>query len=832
MTMATVLSPARWQGAHEGIVKTRDVMSSVSLWLVGIVPWLVLWKGTTLQVLLGDGDAFVFEMPMRVLVSHMWRQGHLPLWTPLLSSGAPLAANIQAAAWYPGTLLFGFLPAPVAYNLHVLLHLSLAGCAMYLLMRGYGCLPANAVLAGAVYQCSGYLMAYLSNLGMLSTVAWLPVLLWLTRCMAVSQRVEACVGLAISLYCTLVAGHPQLAFYCLVVWFSFTCLESTALPANRRLGFWQLLVTGGVAGMLLSSVQLVPAAELYCQGTYAGRPPFAEFIKSSFSWTGLLVSLFSYRLSMLVRTSTAVERAFVGFLPVLLVASTLPLVKEVRYRYWWALLGLGIVLAVGPHTPLICFLYDTPGLNIMRCPSRQVLFAVVAIAVLSGYGAQRLTSASRVVPRWSWVTWLCWGGLLIWNTAAFRWVGNRWFRVVWSNWRERTVNQSIMSLFRRFTDVEWLQFVVVIGLWVVGIVALFWWLKRTRGHPANAWLLCLITLFHFGVNRWIFAMPMSQVTSSLSFLPTLPSQRSEGQREQEEVSVDALYRVAPYVLHWPTLRAQRQGRVDWHAVYASVLGPNTNIFVGVASIAQMGRLGQRDYSDLLGMDLAGITPHGTAFEPSYQLLDLLNVRYILVDETRPSARFAASERYRLVTRHQAALGTAVYELVPTPAPFWFVESVRLMSPDEMTTVIRTGVDEAGTPVSLSRVALLDASVQPPTLEPIRNRLPPVVTGVAQYDPMTIRLMLRVPTQSLLVLSEMAYPGWRAWIDGRPVPILTVDGLLRGVPVAAGSSELTMRFEPTSFRLGLLLSLVGATVLVRMAVWRRSPSPAVIRSGDC
>ena len=43
-----------------------------------------------------------------------------------------------------------------------------------------------------------------------------------------------------------------------------------------------------------------------------------------------------------------------------------------------------------------------------------------------------------------------------------------------------------------------------------------------------------------------------------------------------------------------------------------------------------------------------------------------------------------------------------------------------------------------------------------------------------------RLVVSASTEAdgILVLSEVAYPGWQATIDGRPTPIFVADGLLR------------------------------------------------------
>jgi len=51
------------------------------------------------------------------------------------------------------------------------------------------------------------------------------------------------------------------------------------------------------------------------------------------------------------------------------------------------------------------------------------------------------------------------------------------------------------------------------------------------------------------------------------------------------------------------------------------------------------------------------------------------------------------------------------------------------------------------------------------------------------------------------------------VDGQPVTVLRGDVLFRVVPVPAGEHDVEFRFEPTSVRLGLLISVGSLLVLV-------------------
>ncbi|MDH5506802.1 MAG: YfhO family protein [Anaerolineae bacterium] len=59
----------------------------------------------------------------------------------------------------------------------------------------------------------------------------------------------------------------------------------------------------------------------------------------------------------------------------------------------------------------------------------------------------------------------------------------------------------------------------------------------------------------------------------------------------------------------------------------------------------------------------------------------------------------------------------------------------------------------------------------------------------------------------LLLSELAYPGWRARVDGQPVEIITTGHGLRSVELAPGPHQIEFVFHPVSLYLGLAISVL-------------------------
>jgi uncharacterized membrane protein YfhO len=58
----------------------------------------------------------------------------------------------------------------------------------------------------------------------------------------------------------------------------------------------------------------------------------------------------------------------------------------------------------------------------------------------------------------------------------------------------------------------------------------------------------------------------------------------------------------------------------------------------------------------------------------------------------------------------------------------------------------------------------------------------------------------------MFLSEPYYPERRAWIDGVATPVQKVSVALSAVSVGPGTHLLELRFVPTTFYLGVLISV--------------------------
>jgi uncharacterized membrane protein YfhO len=88
-------------------------------------------------------------------------------------------------------------------------------------------------------------------------------------------------------------------------------------------------------------------------------------------------------------------------------------------------------------------------------------------------------------------------------------------------------------------------------------------------------------------------------------------------------------------------------------------------------------------------------------------------------------------------------------------------------------------------------------------------------GLLAYRPDALSLKVRSRGDSLLVLSESYYPGWKAWVDGLPATIYRTDVAFRGVYVGDGVHVVRMEFSPAILRISLGITMLTAVVLGAM-----------------
>ncbi|MEO8434566.1 MAG: YfhO family protein [Pyrinomonadaceae bacterium] len=118
----------------------------------------------------------------------------------------------------------------------------------------------------------------------------------------------------------------------------------------------------------------------------------------------------------------------------------------------------------------------------------------------------------------------------------------------------------------------------------------------------------------------------------------------------------------------------------------------------------------------------------------------------------------------------------------------------------------------GKPFDPSRTALMELPPANLPKLPGGTLSPNATAGLVSYEENRLLVETSADMPTVLVLSEINYPGWEATVDGAIAPIHTTDYLLRGVVLPAGSHRVEMRYTAPAARTGAIISVLTLFLL--------------------
>ncbi|MFV1883429.1 MAG: YfhO family protein [Balneola sp.] len=152
---------------------------------------------------------------------------------------------------------------------------------------------------------------------------------------------------------------------------------------------------------------------------------------------------------------------------------------------------------------------------------------------------------------------------------------------------------------------------------------------------------------------------------------------------------------------------------------------------------------------------------------------------------------------------------AIYENEKLLPKAFFVDSVvSVSSPVEAFDFInRPGVD-------YSKIAVVETSQMISTEQDSTSSV-----SFTNYTGPEMTMEISRENPGFLVLSEIYYPaGWIATLNGKEIPILKTNYVLRGMEIPAGKHTLTLEFRPKSYTLGVTIGWVSLSLQILLALF--------------
>ncbi len=213
--------------------------------------------------------------------------------------------------------------------------------------------------------------------------------------------------------------------------------------------------------------------------------------------------------------------------------------------------------------------------------------------------------------------------------------------------------------------------------------------------------------------------------------------------------------------------------------------------------------------------------------PASHVLDLLNTTYVTsfalpgstaarllsTRATDPKTALPApqSERWEIVHAEDYLVILSNRKALPR---VWLVDRAESVNGVEALRRIR---GESQIPFDPRRTALLEVPRSELPLLPGVGLSPDSGARVVKYEPARLIIETTANQPSVLVVSEMWYPGWVATLDGIPTPIHATNFLLRGVVLPPGVHRIEMRYTAPAARVGAMISIFTLLLVIALAI---------------
>lgn len=707
--------------------------------------------------------------PWKTLIIGLFKNGEIPLWNPYNFSGSPLLSNFQSAVLYPLNLFYLILPQIFVWSLGIFLQPFLTAFFTYLFARKVRISILGSLLAAFSFAFSLFLIVWLEYGTVGQVILWLPLSLLAVEFLLEKFQKKWFLVFVFSLTLSLFAGHPQVFVYLFAFVFAYVFFRLRALKKPRRIflkfGFWFLLPWG------LGAVQLLPGLELFLNAARTSYPYnflIEKVLIQPWQLVMLVVPDFfgnPATRSYLIADTYVGKTISIGLVSLFFVLVTIVFRKNNFLKFF---LGVSFFLLLFiTSNPLTRFFYrlDIPFIS-GSSVTLSVFILNFCLSILAGFGLDLLRKAKFGKKTLFPVFVLSAIFFLLWFVVFFK------------------PNLPVSSRNLIYSTII---FGLAVSLFILGIVKVRFRLIIFL----LLFLLQLFDLFYFfhKFNPFVSAKLVYPKTSILEFL-------------QKEAGIDRFWGygtaaieanfATQYSLFSPDgydpLYPRRYGEFIQSSLEGKIkteFSPQTRSDAIIAH-----GFGQEDFSANLSR---------------LKVLDLLGTKYILdrvengsTNKTFPLEQFEMifnTDGWRVFKNLKAlprAFLVSDYQIFKTKEDFEKIFFSREFNPAKTVLLEQEPNYHLNDLNHLSKAEIIS------------------------YRPNTVILATETNADQILFLSDVYYPGWKAFIDEAETKIYRADYAFRAVIVPAGKHQVVFTFAPFSFKMGLIISLLtGFLILVNL-----------------
>jgi hypothetical protein len=385
--------------------------NTLALLIILTIPLVFFFEPIVFKKVLFWGTTSTQFFPWMEYAIQQILHGNLPLWNPYNGWGAPFLANYQSAIFYPPNwiLIIFYLIHPTqglffGYTVLLILHLQLGGVGFFRLLSKLELNQTAKILGSMIFILSGYLINRINFISMVWAMVWAP---WIIKGVYDLFRKNhksfkmVRLNLIIPITMQLFAGHAQTTYYTLLVsgiFFIALWISHSHKVKLISTYFLNILFSVGI-----SAIQLIPTAEYLIQSQRSDEVGFAYATNFSL-WPWRLISIVfpdfwgnpSYS-RYLGGGNYWEDHIYLGVFPFIFILFAifiilrnkvkLSSVQVLFLRVCIILIPVSVLMALGKNFFLFPFFYHhIPTFDLFQAPSRFILIYSFCGAVLTAVG--------------------------------------------------------------------------------------------------------------------------------------------------------------------------------------------------------------------------------------------------------------------------------------------------------------------------------------------------------------------------------------------------------------------------------------------------------------
>lgn len=728
------------------------------------------------------GDILRWFQPWTDFGAEGIQQGILYLWNPYLANGEPFVANIQTAMFYPLKVMFYLFPFLWAYKLYIVVHFILGGIFFYLFLKTFRFEPKACLLGSILFTFGGWLIVHLEYFSVIGSVIWFAGAWILWR-----KALETKKGIYFLLTgCMLVvqfyAGYTFIFYYTNF----FMCLY---MIWERRFPLRALWMWLGITGVI--ALQLLPTFELMQQSlrsswtfqetsTWSLPPLFLiKFILPELFGKACLPIYFPqpFGIEYFGIRQYWLTTFYLGIFPLFFLAFGWR--KKPRLYFWETVGIIALILSMTASFPWTRYYYRfMPFASNFTHPATFMFFFLVVLIVLISRGFHWFlnTEAREVLQRLRIIGIVL---VCIWFTG---------YSVIMqkellTGFIEKVLDYKLLDKQLQWVEIQFFRFMAT-GILGLGV---FYLANRYRRKAAvwgvitnlGSWVMICFVI----AELFIFGRDINPVVHDTFFTNALPNVAIVRRHLREgRIFVEPEMHITPWMINGTPEESYFSIRRGLHM--------NVAFPYHIPYVYEYGYLTIKPYRDLL-LKVRECNPGSAS-----PIIDMLGGKLILSYQElfHPKLDPVESDFIRL------------YENKNVLPYSWLVGKEQYLPSGEIISYL---AGDKFTPGAEVVFAQEDSELIAAHVLPAEKNVAYITT---RFTPNGFQSAVKTNSAGWLILNDIYYPGWLAYVDGKKTPIYKANYILKSLFISTGEHSVTWIYRPLPFYLGLFVTIVSIGIV--------------------